>query len=91
MEKEVEKYFENEFLKKFTLGSNSKISDAQNVVINTRGEIESRKGWKTFGEMVDVLWKINKQNRKMGFVGEYTIKLPLKGVKPIYKKTIKSK
>ena len=60
-----------------------------NVEITKEGMIKKRKGYNTFGEMVDVLWNINKQNRKMGFTCEYTVILPLKGTKPIYKKTLR--
>lgn len=59
-----------------------------NVCVDKKtGCISRRKGYNTFGEMVDVLWNINKDAKKMGWTGEFTITLPLKGVKPIYKKT----
>jgi len=37
----------------------------------------------------ELIWKKGKQNKKMGFTSEYTVVLPLKGTKPIYKKTLK--
>lgn len=64
------------------------INQSVNLVPTSNGAITKRKGYNTFGEMVDVLWKINKQNKKMKFKSEYTITLPLKGTKPIYKKTL---
>jgi len=59
-----------------------------NVEIRNDGLIRKRGGYNTFGEMVDVLWKLNKQNKRLGFIGDYTVRLPLKGTKPIYKKTL---
>lgn len=67
------------------------VEKAVNATITNQGYLQKRKGYTTFGEMVDVLWAINKQNRKMGFTSEYTVVLPLKGIKPIYKKTLKNK
>jgi len=69
----------------FSAGVNSMV----NVEVNKRGEIVKRLGFNTFGEMVDVLWNINKRAKKIGFTGDYTIRLPLKGTKPIYKKTLR--
>lgn len=66
-------------------------SNGLNILINDDGHIKRRKGYSTFGEMVDVLWKINKQAKKMGWSSEYTVRLPLKGTKPIYKKTLRKK
>jgi len=73
----------------FEIG-NDGFRNGLNVDFNERGQITKRKGYATFGEMVHVLWDINKRAKKMGFTGEYTIRLPLKGTKPIYKKTVKS-
>lgn len=67
----------------------SGILKAVNVEILDNGFVKKRRGYNTFGEMVDVLWSINKQNKKMGFTGDYTVRLPLKGTKPVYKKTLK--
>lgn len=67
------------------------IIEARNLEIADNGFIKKRRGYNTFGEMVDVLWDINKQNKKMSFTGEYTVILPLKGTKPIYKKTLNKK
>lgn len=64
------------------------VEKALNATITDGGCLMKRKGYNTFGEMVDVLWEINKQNKKMGFTSEYTVVLPLKGTKPIYKKTL---
>lgn len=64
------------------------ILKAVNLEMQDNGYVKKRKGYNTFGEMVDVLWNINKQNKKMRFTGEYTVILPLKGTKPIYKKTL---
>lgn len=72
-----------------TEGWNGGILKAVNVDIDNAGFIKKRKGYNTFGEMVHVLWNINKQNKKMGFTAEYTVILPLKGTKPIYKKTLR--
>lgn len=63
-------------------------SNGLNVEISGDGLIKKRKGYNTFGEMVDVLWKLNKNAKKMGWSSEYTIRLPLKGTKPVYKKTL---
>ncbi len=63
------------------------VQKALNAEVTNEGYLTKRKGYNTFGEMVDVLWKINKQNKKIGFTCEYTVVLPLKGTKPIYKKT----
>lgn len=62
-----------------------------NVEITDNGMIKKRNGYNTFGEMVDVLWNINKKAKKYKWTGEYTVTLPLKGTKPIYKKTLDSK
>lgn len=72
-----------------TLGNG--VEKALNATVTDQGYLQKRKGYTTFGEMVDVLWNINKQNKKMHFTSEYTIVLPLKGIKPIYKKTLKKK
>lgn len=61
---------------------------SKNVVIDDEGTISKRTGYNTFGEMVHVLWKINKQYKKNGYKGEFTVTLPLKGTKPVYKKTL---
>lgn len=74
--------------KSFTTGNN-KVTEMVNVILNNNGTVETRKGYNTFGEMVDVLWKINKQAKKMKWSAQYTVVLPLKGTKPIYKKTLK--
>lgn len=79
----------NEELVKATAVIGSFKTKAINMVITDQGWLTKRRGYNTFGEMVDVLWKINKQNKKMGFTAEYTVVLPLKGTKPIYKKTLK--
>lgn len=71
----------------FSIGDKG-FSGGLNVEVLDNGTIAKRNGYTTFGEMVHVLWKINKQARKMGWESEYTIKLPLKGNKPIYKKTL---
>ena len=76
---------------KFIAHIGNGVQKAVNTTITDGGYLIKRKGYTTFGEMVDVLWKINKQNRKMGFTSEYTIVLPLKGTRPIYKKTINYK
>ena len=75
------------FVSSFEYGANT-ITKAVNLEIEDNGFVKKRRGFKTFGEMVDVLWSINKQNKKMHFTAEYTIILPLKGTKPVYKKTL---
>jgi len=40
--------------------------------------------------MVDVLWNINKRLKKYQAKVQYTITLPLKGTKPVYKKTLRN-
>jgi len=75
----------NQFVATFGAG----ITAAVDVTITDQGYLTRRKRYNTFGEMVDVLWNINKQNKKMGLTAEYTVVLPLKGTKPIYKKTTK--
>lgn len=79
----------NQEVVKFMASIGNGVEKAVNATITNDGYLQKRKGYTTFGEMVDVLWKINKQNRKMRFTSEYTIILPLKGTKPIYKKTLK--
>lgn len=73
-----------------TLGYGGGVKSGLNAEITDQGYIKKREGYNTFGEMVDVLWKINKQNKKIGFTCEYTVILPLKGTKPIYKKTLQN-
>lgn len=73
---------------KFMAAIGKGVEKALNATITDQGYLQKRKGYTTFGEMVDVLWNINKQNKKMGFTSEYTVILPLKGAKPIYKKTL---
>jgi hypothetical protein len=75
---------------KFTIDE-SGFTGGLNVEITDKGYITRRKGYNTFGEMVDVLWKINKRARKMGWGSQYTVTLPLKGTKPVYKKTLKGR
>lgn len=64
------------------------LTELKNVEITDSGLIARRKGYNTFGEMVHVLWELNKRAKKMGYKSEYTVVLPLKGTKPIYKKTL---
>ena len=80
---------QNKEIVKFMSTIGRGVEGALNATITDQGYLIKRKGYSTFGEMVDVLWNINKQNKKMGFTSEYTIILPLKGTKPIYKKTLK--
>lgn len=79
----------NEEIFKFMATIGRGVEKAVNATITDQGYLQKRKGYNTFGEMVDVLWNINKQNKKMGFTSEYTVILPLKGIKPIYKKTLR--
>lgn len=81
----------NQEVVKFMASIGNGVEKVLNATITDQGYLQKRKGYTTFGEMVDVLWNINKQNKKMGFTGEYTVILPLKGTKPIYKKTLKTK
>jgi hypothetical protein len=76
---------------KFMATIGNGVEKAVDATITDQGYLQRRKGYTTFGEMVDVLWNINKQNKKMGFTAEYTVILPLKGIKPIYKKTLRRK
>ena len=73
---------------KFTIRDKG-FSGGLNVEITNKGEIVKRKGYNTFGEMVDVLWNINKRMKKnkTGPI-QYTVTLPLRGTKLIYKKTL---
>jgi len=80
---------QNKEIVKFMATIGRGVEGALNATITDQGYLTKRKGYSTFGEMVDVLWNINKQNKKMKFTSEYTIILPLKGTKPIYKKTLK--
>lgn len=79
----------NQEVVKFMATIGQGVQKVVNATITDQGYLTKRKGYNTFGEMVDVLWNINKQNKKMGFTSEYTVILPLKGTKPVYKKTIK--
>lgn len=74
----------------FELKTGGEVQHLFNGYIDSDGIIGKRDGYSTFGEMVDVLWRINKQMQKIGFTAEYTVKLPLKGTKPIYKKTLRN-
>ena len=47
----------------FDIGD-SGFSNGVNVEITKYGTIKKRKGYNTFGEMVDVLWNINKSMKK---------------------------
>lgn len=64
------------------------ITESNNIVISNDGIIKRIKGYTTFGQMVDELWKINERYKRQGFQGNYTITLPLKGTKPVYKRTL---
>lgn len=79
----------DELVRTTLITGNNSIVRAVNLEMEDNGFVKKRAGYSTFGEMVHVLWKINKQNKKMGFTGEYTVILPLKGTKPVYKKTLK--
>lgn len=81
----------NQEVVKFMASIGNGVEKALNATITDQGYLQKRKGYTTFGEMVDVLWNINKQNKKTGFTSEYTVILPLKGTKPIYKKTLRNK
>lgn len=74
---------------RFEIGD-SGFTGGLNVEIDHDGTIKRRKGYNTFGEMVHVLWELNKKAKKMGWSSEYTVRLPLKGTKPVYKKTLRN-
>ena len=59
-----------------------------NISYNHDGTIRKRIGWRTFAEMVHDLWIQNKRLKKFGYEMDYTLRLPLKGYKPVLKKTI---
>lgn len=77
---------EEVFTTEFTVGGDG-YSGGLNIDLTDKGNIIRRKGYNTFGEMVDVLWNINKNLKKHGAKVQYTVMLPLKGTKPVYKKT----
>lgn len=68
------------------------VSDPQaraiNMVFNSMGTVEKRRGWRYFGDMVHELWRINKIAQKSGFSSDITVRIPLPGRKPIFKKTL---
>ena len=82
--------------RKFWFGKNYElIPDEQTEVINMfynqRGNLEKRRGWRYFGDMVHELWRINKIAQKSGMRSEITVTIPLPGRKPIFKKTLEDK
>lgn len=68
--------------------ANDGFKNGLNVEITDQGTIKKRKGYNTFGEMVHTLWELNKKAKKMGWSSDYTVRLPLRGTKPVYKKTL---
>lgn len=87
--------------KKYWLGKNEPIKDedlvsnsqarAVNMVFNSMGNVEKRRGWRFFGDMVHELWRINKIAQKTGLSSDITVRIPLPGRKPIFKKTLTTK
>ena len=45
------------------------------------GLFKRRRGWKTFKSMVRELDRLNKQYKKMKVVGDFTVRLPIRGSK----------
>lgn len=64
------------------------VSSCLNLEIKNNGIIIRRREFKNFANMVNILWQINQQNKKMGFTCEYTIVLPMKGTKKSLKNII---
>lgn len=62
----------------------------KNISMNNDGSLRRRIGWRTFADMVHELWIQNKRLKNIGGEMDYTLRLPLKGYKPVYKKTQRS-
>lgn len=62
---------------KATLSDKHEPSNLVNVDFTKGGQLTKRKGWKTFDEMVYVLLDLNKRYKKLGYQGEFTVRLPL--------------
>jgi hypothetical protein len=60
-----------------------------NVDVDKSGVMRPRKMWRTFAGMVWQLWLINKRFKKLGIVGDFTVRLPLPGKYPM-RSSIKS-
>lgn len=70
----------------FTGGVNTKIDDRQeshslNIDVDMKGNAKIRKGWKTFDGMVKVFEELNDRYKKYGYVGDFTLRLPLRRYK----------
>lgn len=52
--------------------------EMNNIDFNMQGCVVKVKGWKTFNGMVRQLKTINNKYKKLGVVGDFTIRLPLK-------------
>ena len=61
-----------------TVSDTNKLSYLLNVDFTKDGAVIRRKGWKTFDEMIRVLFEINKKYRELGQEGNFTLRLPLK-------------
>lgn len=59
----------------------------KNISFNQDSTVRKRRGWRTFADMVHELWMQNKRLKKLGMQMDYTLRLPLKGYKPVYKRT----
>lgn len=64
-------------IKKVTV-SDKEISGLLNIDFD-KGLIKSRKGWKTFKGMIKQLDELNRKYKKLKAVGDFTIRLPIKG------------
>lgn len=62
------------------LASQDGVSDLLNIDIE--GDyLVKRKGWKTFKSMVNQLDELNKKYKRLKQVGDFTIRLPIRGSK----------
>ncbi len=61
----------------------------KNIYFNKDSSVRTQIDWETFAEMVHELWIQNKRLKKFGVQMNYTIRIPLRGYKPVYKKTTK--
>lgn len=81
--------------RKFWFGKNEPVIDEQehaqavNMYFNTNGTAQVRRGWRFFGDMVHELWRINKIAQKSGLSSDIIVRIPLRGRKPIFKKTLR--
>jgi hypothetical protein len=53
------------------------LSSMTNMDMDNSGILRPRKSWETFGGMVYQLWLLNKKYKRLGIVGDFTVRFPL--------------